>query len=72
MSKEKVNHRGMIRVFLHNEAPKIGSGWRKVVVVAGRKWCKLTCPFTGAKKKMRRSEWLPILKHAERKGHTLE
>lgn len=51
--------RKRVRVLLHDEAPRIGSGWRIVEVEVGRKWVRLKVPG-GARTRLRRSIWEPI------------
>lgn len=54
------------RVFLHDEAPKLGSGWRVVYVErAGRKWVALRCPHTGATARVTAAAWAAIAPRAQ-------
>lgn len=43
----KRGHHGLYTLWLHDEAPRIGSGNRVVDVAIGNHKVKLTCPFTG-------------------------
>lgn len=46
-----------IRVYLEDEAPTIGSGWRRLLVKSkgGKVWIK--CPYTLARKTLTFKEW---------------
>lgn len=46
-SRLKRGHQGLYTLWLHDEAPRIGSGNRVVEVFVGNHKVKLTCPFTG-------------------------
>lgn len=46
-----------IRIFLHDEAPRIGCGWRTVTVMLGRKWVRLVDERTLARCRMMGSLW---------------
>jgi hypothetical protein len=54
-----------MRVFFMDEAPRIGSGWRIVSVMNGRKWVRLACEAGRAK--FTKEQWAPIARH----GHEL-
>ena len=40
-------------IYFHDEAPRIGSGYRKVIAVVGRKWVHLYSKYVGAGKRLR-------------------
>lgn len=44
-------------VYLEDEAPRIGCGWRLVEAVVGYKWARLTETSTNHKQRLRRSTW---------------
>lgn len=51
-----------IRICLHDEAPRIGCGWRLVQVLSvGYKWATVRSLDNGARKKFRRREWDAIV-----------
>ena len=56
-----------VSLFFHDEAPQIGSGYRSVYVIVGRKWAFIHCPFTGATKKFIKSIYENILAMSERR-----
>ena len=37
----KNGHRGKVRLYLHDECPRIGSGWRWLNICVGSKWVKV-------------------------------
>jgi hypothetical protein len=43
----KRGDRGKVRLCLHDEAPRLGSGWRLVLFHIGNKRATLTCAATG-------------------------
>lgn len=45
-------------VFLHDEAPQIGSGWRSIIYKEGRKWAYIAS--ARGIRRLRMSEWLTI------------
>jgi len=47
-----------MRVHLHDEAPRIGSGWRIVTVLVGTKWVRLAGDTGRAK--LHRALWADI------------
>jgi hypothetical protein len=56
---------GTLRVCLHDEAPKIGSGWRLVTLVSlGPKWAKLYDPIGDVGVRLPRAVWISISKRA--------
>ena len=42
-------------IYFQDEAPRIGSGWRKVTVKKGRKWVHLSSIY--GKKKLSMKQW---------------
>ncbi len=48
------------RIHFNDEAPRIGSGWRKVEVSIGRKWVKVRCVATGKLAKFSKIQWSQI------------
>ena len=54
-----------IRIYLEDEAPRIGSGWRTVSVKIGRKWTYITDTATKRRARLKRVDADKILKHAE-------
>lgn len=50
-----------MRIFFEDEAPRIGSGWRKVYVKIGRKWVHFTDTVTEARVRKPLREALPII-----------
>lgn len=52
----------LIRVYFEDECPKIGCGWRTVIVKMGRKWVYFIDPYNGNKCRIRKAKALPILK----------
>lgn len=58
-----------MRVYFHDEAPRIGCGWRLVSVKVGREWVRLAS--RGGRAKLTKSAWAAIARHgveiAERK-----
>ena len=50
----KSGFRGKIRLCLHDEAPRLGSGWRVFYVMVGHKWVRVYDPASGGKKRMSR------------------
>jgi hypothetical protein len=53
------------KIFLHDEAPRIGAGWRTVIIKEGPKWVRLKCVASGRTARLRRRVWdestLPIM-----------
>lgn len=49
-------------VNFYDEVPRIGSGYRKVVAVVGRKWVHLYSKYTGGSKRIRVSDWNMIVR----------
>jgi hypothetical protein len=45
------------KIFLHDEAPRIGTGWRIVIVREGPKWVRLQCAASGRTARLRRRVW---------------
>lgn len=45
------------RIFLHDEAPRIGCGWRTVAVILGRKWVRIMDERTKARHKLKSKLW---------------
>jgi hypothetical protein len=55
-----------MRVYLHDEAPRIGCGWRIVQVMTGRLWVRLA-DSAGNRAKLTKALWAGIARH----GHEL-
>ena len=56
----------LLRIYLQDEAPAIGCGWRRVRLVSlGWKWVKIECPTTGRRARLHRKTWDPIADHAQ-------
>ena len=47
MERLKRGYEGLHKLHLHDEAPRIGCGHRKVLVKVGNRKVKLKCPYTG-------------------------
>lgn len=45
------------KIFLHDEAPRIGAGWRIVQIKEGPKWVRLKCVASGRTARLRRRVW---------------
>jgi hypothetical protein len=45
------------QIFLHDEAPRIGCGWRTVTVRLGPKWVRLKCTASGRTARLHRRVW---------------
>lgn len=52
-------------VFLQDEAPRIGSGWRIVTVLKGRKWVRLLDERSGRRAKIRAALWVDLEMHGK-------
>jgi hypothetical protein len=52
----------LVRVYLQDEAPKIGSGWRKVILTEERDRMRIRDPITGARKSFSFAVWNEIAK----------
>lgn len=56
-----------MKVYLHDEAPALGCGWRTVVVRSkGWKWVRLRNPATGRVARLKRATWDRIERHAQK------
>ena len=45
-------------IYLHDEAPAIGAGWRGVYVISvGRKWARIESSATGKRARIARHIW---------------
>jgi len=49
-----------MRIYLHDEAPRIGSGWRTVTVLQGRKWVRMIDEYSKRRAKVRVKEWIDL------------
>ncbi len=50
-----------MRIFLHDEAPRIGCGWRLVSVKVGRDWVRLAS--IAGRAKIKKAAWAQIARH---------
>jgi hypothetical protein len=48
----KSGFRGKVRLCLHDEAPRLGAGWRIFYVMVGHKWVRVYDPSSGSKKRV--------------------
>lgn len=48
-----------LRVYLHDECPRIGCGWRTVTALLGRKWVRIT-DDAGARARLTGQLWRDI------------
>ena len=46
-----------LQVYLEDEAPRIGAGWRLVEATVGYKWARLTESSTNHKQRLKRHVW---------------
>lgn len=44
-----------VEIYFHDEAPKIGCGWRRCNIEVGRKWVRITERATGARVRLPKS-----------------
>ena len=60
-------------IYFQDEAPRIGSGWRKVTVKKGRKWVHLFSIYGKAKLSMKRWKILEstMIKYHKRNGESI-
>jgi hypothetical protein len=52
-----------MRLYLHDEAPRLGSGWRIVTALIGRKWVRIAT--TKRRTKITRKLWQEISRTGE-------
>ena len=52
------------KIYFEDECPRIGSGWRTVLIKTGRKWAYLIDPYTGNRSRIKK-ELLKQLNPAE-------
>lgn len=58
--------RSDLRIYLHDEAPAIGSGWRGVSIVSiGPKWARLRETATRSPFRLKRATWDAIARFAK-------
>lgn len=60
---------GRLRLCFHDEAPRIGSGWRVVLVHIGNKHARLTCAATGRSARLTRAAFEALARHAANVGN---
>ena len=65
----KRGYRGLHTLWLHDEAPRLGSGHRVVEVHVGNHRVKLTCPFTGRTTRMLRATFDEVWAGTMRSRH---
>lgn len=51
-----------LQVYLEDEAPKIGAGWRLVNATVGRKWVRMVESGSGRKAKLTVDVWKRLTK----------
>ena len=44
-------------VYFYDDAPRIGSGYRKVIAVVGRKWVYVFSEYANASCRLRLADW---------------
>lgn len=54
-------------LYLQDEAEHIGTGWRKVLSVVGRKWAYVHYPYTSTTKKFSLSQYNNILHGSQKR-----
>ncbi len=59
--KNMINAASPMRLFFEDEAPRIGSGWRKVHVKIGRKWVVFKDTASDAKSRLPLDKAFPII-----------
>ena len=65
----KTTTRRRVRIHLHDEAPRIGSGWRTVeVITEGYKWITVRCPYQSIRHKFRKDIWASIARSMKELG----
>jgi hypothetical protein len=57
---ERWENAKLVDLYLYDEAPALGAGYRKVWVAEGRKWCKLASADGLSKAKIPMSVWAEI------------
>lgn len=55
---------GTLRVYLEDDCPRIGCGWRLVTAKVGRKWTYLECVSTCTRGRMRKTAWDVVARSA--------
>lgn len=60
--KKRAAYKQGLRVHLHDECPRIGSGWRIVIPSVGRKWVRIVEVSTGRGARLKRPTWEQIAK----------
>lgn len=64
MKKNPISHidtASPMRIFFEDEAPSIGSGWRKVKVKVGRKWVVFTDTASDSRARLPLKDAFPII-----------
>lgn len=50
------------RVYLEDEAPRLGCGWRTLLIKVGRKWVHFLDPYNGNRTKLPMAKAEPIIR----------
>lgn len=53
-----------LRIYLEDEAPRIGCGWRTVAVKISHKWAYFTELSTGSRAKLKKDEAIKIIEES--------
>lgn len=51
-----------VRIYLEDEAPRIGCGWRTVMVRIGRKWAYILDPYNGNRARLPKAKAEAIIR----------
>lgn len=51
-----------VRVYIEDELPRIGAGWRTVLVKVGRKYVYFLNPCTGSRQRLPKTKAEPIIR----------
>ena len=60
------------RVYLEDECPTIGCGWRPVIAKIGYKWVHVRDPNAQRGKKIKRETWDKLRKEARHEGQVVQ
>lgn len=55
-----------VRIYLEDECPRIGAGWRTVDVKIGRKWAYLTDTANGTRSRLPKEEAIKIIEESSK------
>jgi len=70
-AKKRRAYADAVCVHFNDEAPRIGSGVRRVVVESiGPKWVKLRAPSTGTSQRIKRAVWNDVARASSRRLST--